>query len=135
MSANRREAAVQQSGEGGRGRKQSGLRRVVSHVAEPIVEEPSPLPPPLPHIPGLPTPAELQLAAQQRISPLSPIVVVRTPDVPRTPPRPFLPPQSVRRAFLSQMQPEPPPGRIWPWLLLAFIFSATGITLGVLGLR
>src|SRR6185295_2593706 len=110
-------------------RRDSGFRRA---VAPPPSEEAN-VPP---HIPGLPTPAELQIAAQHRLTPLAPNVLVPRQRIITNAPRPFLPPQSVRRAFISQMQQDvPKPARIWPWLIVAFVLSAAGVTFGWFGLR
>lgn len=123
-------------------RTRSGLRRAVAPVApETERDVVAPPPPALPMIPGLPTPDELQIAAQKRmlrtsatpISPLSPILVVSNGPFP---PRPFLPPASVRRAFIAQMQASsaPPPRSLWPWLTAGVVFAVTGILLGAYGL-
>src|SRR5688572_4424405 len=137
MSINRHYAVQEQIPEGDEPRKQSGLRRALgaSDAADLGPAEAIPLPPPLPHIPGLPTPAELQIAAQQRLTPLAPKVLVRSRHA-TLPPRLFLPPQSVRRAFISQMQADAPPrpARVWPWLVVAFILASAGVTFGLFGL-
>lgn len=125
--SSRNDAALRQSPPRGEDAKQkrtqSGTRRAVVPSAVEAV-----------HIPGLPTPAELQIAAQQRLTPLSPRLVVHARNIPSAP-RPFLPPQSVRRAFISQMQAdEPPRAPVWPWLVIAFVLSAAGVALGLFGL-